>query len=94
MQAGSQLRLRTVPPLEAAATLRDLPGIHGETIEGEELVVRGDGDVLHTVANVVHDAGVVGFRPGWGRPASKTCSSSRPAGTRRTPRVAAAEAAS
>ncbi|HSK24518.1 MAG TPA: ABC transporter ATP-binding protein [Egicoccus sp.] len=58
VDAAAQLRLRTVPPL-AADGFRDLPGIHEVAAEGEELLVRGQGDVLHTVSNHVHAAGAV-----------------------------------
>jgi ABC-2 type transport system ATP-binding protein len=54
----AQLRLRTVPPL-TAEDLRGLPGIREVTAEGEELLVRGEGDVLHTVSSHVHAAGAM-----------------------------------
>src|SRR5690606_33968241 len=65
VEAGATLRLRTVPPLDAA-TLRDLPGVRAATTEGEELVVQGEGDLLHTVVTRVHaaDAVVVSARLG------------------------------
>lgn len=42
-----------------AEDLRGLPGIHEVATEGEELLVRGEGDVLHTVSSHVHAAGTV-----------------------------------
>lgn len=47
-----------MPPLPPGH-FTGLPGITEVTAEGEELLVRGEGDVLHTVANHVHAAGAV-----------------------------------
>ncbi|MTV25176.1 ABC transporter ATP-binding protein [Nitriliruptoraceae bacterium ZYF776] len=64
--AGSELRLRTIPPLDAHA-LRGLPEVHAVTTEGEELVVRGDGDLLHAVVSRVHGADAVAVSARLGR---------------------------
>ncbi|QBI19590.1 ABC transporter ATP-binding protein [Egibacter rhizosphaerae] len=58
VETSAQLRLRTVPPIEASA-LADLAEVHAVATEGEELVIRGDGDVLHAIATRVRALGAV-----------------------------------
>lgn len=58
VEAGAQLRLRTVPPLGASA-LEGVAEVQEVTTEGEELIVRGTGDVLHAVVSRVHEAEAV-----------------------------------
>jgi ABC-2 type transport system ATP-binding protein len=58
VDAGSQLHVRTVPPLGPGA-LDDLPEVREVALEGEELVIRGEGDVLHAVTQRIHAAGAM-----------------------------------
>ncbi|GGI05524.1 ABC transporter ATP-binding protein [Egicoccus halophilus] len=67
VQAGAQLRLRTVPPVDTAV-LAGLGVVSEVRHEGEELVVTGDGDLLHAVVGAVHDAGAVVVRANLGQP--------------------------
>ncbi len=58
VEATAQLRVRTVPPLTPDA-LADLSEVREVTSEGEELVVRGDGDILHAVTKRIHALGAM-----------------------------------